>query len=66
MKKYFFDNLHHTLHQDSRATIGTNGKKIELNFFSKDFNARFSESTTSIFSSLGYKYLVLYSTLFFP
>ena len=33
-RKKNYDNLHHTLHQDSRATIGTNyKKKLSLNFF---------------------------------
>ena len=50
-KKKFY-NLHHILHQDSRANIGANCKKAELNLFSKSFAACFSVSVTTIFSSL--------------
>ena len=57
-KKIFFDNLHHTLHQDSRVTIRSNFKKADLNLFSKNFAACFSESTITSFSSLWRKCLV--------
>ena len=45
---------------------GHTPKKAELKLFSKNFAACFSESITTIFSSLGGKWLVFYFCIIFP
>ena len=69
-KNNFSDNLRHTLHQDSRATIGRekkSRKKQSLNFFSKNFSASlFLKVLPHFASNLRGKCLVFYFCIIFP